>query len=791
MLSAILVVCNLALSAQTVDTERSPYADTDNTPEISAYELFVAPTGRLPLDNLRTGYMPVSYSYRGLGTASQSMTLLGVPLAANIASRGYSTALTVVRSMEADTLAESFRGRSSAGQLSVVPFTDGISGRRVQVGAYGAVGSFNGGFYGSLSGVGRGVRYNVRFGGHFGSSIWGDAASGNGGKLSAAVQKDFGRVRLTAVVVCSPSVRGLRQATVDEAFGLAHNKLYNPSWGYCGGRRRNAVVRTDVMPIAVVNLASFVRDWRLSLSVGFQGGVRNTSALAWFTSQSPLPDNYRSLPSGVTGVAAEQLRAAWLSGDRTVTNVAWDRMAEINRARGGESAYLVVGNAEHHATESFVFDALNKSSRGVVRCGLTFDNSRVARFRRIEDLLGGTYVYNTDYYLSEGGGGAVVENDVAHSGDRLGEGDKIGYNYTAHRTRASMYGSFRRNSGRMSYGLGAEAGLQTLWRRGFWQKSTDIDSYGVSCRHTFADYDLSADFRYDFRVGNIVRTTLWCGSATPDFDNLFLAPEHSSSVVANAASGVRTGFDADYLLTLNDITLQASAYCAATFGAQRIYRYYDDLASQYSDMTATAINTLSTGVEAGVRYSPAASFAVALTAAYGCSLYVSNPDMVIYADNGGTVIADGSKSYLKGMHTGLSPELTVIADASYRTPLGFRLSVLLSVFAERYVEPNPLYRMSRVEHVAVSSETRAEFMNQRRLPSAVTLGCGISRFFELRHGAVSVSVTANNVLGNHNISYAYEQMRIRNLASEPAPAAIRKLYAYPVEAFLTISYIIR
>lgn len=116
----------------------------------------------------------------------------------------------------------------------------------------------------------RRFRYGLRVGGSTGlmrggwavsaavSRRWGHDARIRGvysddWTVYAAVAKRWGeRHSLTASFVEAPSERGLRSATVAEAFSLTGDPLYNPAWGVQRGRTRSSRVSVDRCPLALL-----------------------------------------------------------------------------------------------------------------------------------------------------------------------------------------------------------------------------------------------------------------------------------------------------------------------------------------------------------------------------------------------------------------------------------------------------------------------------------------------------------------------------------------------------------
>ena len=105
---------------------------------------------------------------------------------------------------------------------------------------------------------------------------------------------------LSIIALLPWSERGLRSATTDEAIALSGNKRYNPAWGIQSGDVRSSRVTTALHPELFVNYSrrlSIATTLALNADIGFKRSGR--TALAWFNTITPMPDNYRYLPSSL------------------------------------------------------------------------------------------------------------------------------------------------------------------------------------------------------------------------------------------------------------------------------------------------------------------------------------------------------------------------------------------------------------------------------------------------------------------------------------------------------------
>jgi hypothetical protein len=165
-------------------------------------------------------------------------------------------------------------------------------------------------------------------------------------------------------------------------------------------------------------------------------------------------------------------------------------------------------------------------------------------------------------------------------------------------------------------------------------------------------------------------------------------------------------------------------------------------------------------------------------------LYSENPLLSFYADADNSVICTNSASYVGECNVGGAPQISGVAQLTYLSYRGWAATCSIQAAVGRYADVSFIRRTERVARQAsASAEIYNEFMQQQRFDDAMTLDASISRWFNLRHCRLSLTVAARNLLGQRDIIYGgYEQSRIRNYMSGP-----QRIYA-PQPNIITYSY---
>lgn len=597
-----------------------------------------------------------------------------------------------------------------------------------------------------------------------------------------------------------PSMRGMRTASVREAFVLRDDNLYNPSWGMDNGRVRNSRVRREATPLFVISYEDRLSDnTALTASLAAEFGTRRYSSLGWYDARTPMPDNYRYLPSYMTDdVSAGVVADSWRTDDRRYTQIDWDELRAENRMASGEAVYAVEDRVTAIADIRAAVGARTDFGDGLaVSYGAAATVSSHRSYRQMRDLLGASYLTDIDLYLVDDDTFSnALQNDLRHPGRRVGEGGRFGYDYSLRRFDAGLYAAVDYRSGRFNLDFAARLAETSVSRRGFFEKELfpGEGSFGTSPSVRFTTYAARLTVGYAFTTSKYVGMSVSAAGDAPEAEDLFWNPQYNNLTVGGHPLRKRLGWEAVGRISTRSLQLQASLFASIWSGEIMTMRYYDDLSSSFCDMYVKEIGRLCYGAEAAasLRLSRRWRLEATLTAAR-CK-YSSNPVVEIITDAGNTPVAAASRSYLGGCTLGNTPQLAASFSAAYYSPRGWSFDISAGWAGARYVEPSLLRRTERVAYQSSSShEDFDRLTNQERLDDAVDVGLTVAKRWRLGSGSnISVMLAVHNLAGMRDMVYAgYESQRVRRVSSGAAvylPLPSRYLYSYPRTAWLSVNY---
>ncbi len=601
------------------------------------------------------------------------------------------------------------------------------------------------------------------------------------------------RVALTVLVPLSE--RGLRLSSVDEAFVLTGDRLYNPAWGFQGGEVRNSRVRREAVPLIVADYHGTVApETTVDVVAGVEFGSRRYSALGWYDTSTPVPDNYRKLPS-YTGDAANDL--AWRTGDARYTQIGWDEMIRQNRMAGGEALYALEERAERLMSVRGTVMAENRSFGGLtLRAGVDYSFRSSRSFKVMRDLLGARYLTDIDYFLIDDNTyGNSLQNNLLAPDRRIGEGDRFGYDYTLRERHVGARFSADYRADRFQGALLLALGSASIVRVGHYEKELfrGNGSLGRSRRVNFAAYTVQASAGWNFSPKAALTAALFVAAAPPDAADIFFQPQYNNRLVDTPECERSLGLELRYRHAAPMWRLQAAAYALQRTGGMETYRYYDDMAGLYADLSAVGIGIGAYGAEVAAEVDVASSWRLSGALSAGRAKYIRNPLLTILSDADNLPVDVRSESRMGGCDVGGAPRFTAVVGAGYFNDRGWSARMSVGCAVGRRVEPSPVRRTARITGMAaMTPETFDAFTRQERLRDAVSVDAALFKRFDLGETRLRCGLMLRNLLGSPMLHSGRESSRVRRVSvgdeSLFVPHATSYMWSAPRSCYITVSY---
>lgn len=612
-----------------------------------------------------------------------------------------------------------------------------------------------------------------------------------------------------------PTERANRKAAVAETFELTGNKFYNPSWGYQSGKVRSANITRTILPTAVASYAVKLSD-KNSLSVNLSAtiGEQSQSGLDWLNAATPLPDNYRKLPSYLYDKQAiSAVTAAWSANDSRYTQINFDELYRRNSLQS-EAIYLISERVSRITDLQFCAAmATNIDTNTTLHYGLRATIDRSSNFKRADDLLGGGEFRDIDYFLIDDDTFSNMLNNNLEQPDRkVGKNDRYGYYYAINNTVSTLFCAVDHNTDNLHLRATAEVGAERVVRIGYFRKELFSDnSLGRSANLHFMPWSLSGEAQYSITPQQQIFGHLRAEASVANGEMLFLQSQYNNRIVESPELAKLYTASLGYKFHNHKLMVSATAFLRHNSNQTTVSHIYYDVASTFADVVTSDIGTLNFGIEAEAHYAFAKHWDGAVALSASRNTYCSVPHLAIYDDSDNTLLADEDIPLARGLKTGQTPHISTYGEVSYHAR-GWRVTAEAEYHALRYVTPSLLLRSEGILSYAQNSAIRDELICQKRIKEAFAMNLSFSKSFYLRNysrkeysnaaapsftdryprSRITIFATVNNVLGNSNIYRSYESSRVRKhyLWEEfyitPQPSYI--LYAYPRTYLISVRF---
>lgn len=612
----------------------------------------------------------------------------------------------------------------------------------------------------------------------------------------------------------NPSERGTRKASFAEAFALTSDNYYNPAWGYQGSKVRNANTTTTLLPTAIASYSRKIDPARrLNIAVAATIGRSAYSNLDWLGGATPLPDNYRYLPSYFSDQAtAEAVSNAWQRGDSRYTQINFDELHRRN-ALQPQSIYILANRVTRSTDlqmSASITRQINKQLN--IRYGLKAQIDRTRNFKQVADLLSGGKFEDIDFFLVDDDAQInMLVNNLNAPNRTVGVSDRYGYDYALTTSSIALYSTAKYTVEKLSAEAYLQLGNSNTRRRGFFCKELFADnSYGASKTLSFADLAARIALQYIPNPKHCIMGSAAFVVKSADGQDLFLQTEYNNLTVSSPAPSNLFASTLSYRLHTSKVQLNTTLFARYHSAQTEVAHSYYDAKGEYADIITQGLATVAVGIEAEVVYNITKHWSVTAAAIYGHYRYAGKPTVTVYSDKDNTILAQDSVQGISSLRTGTTPELSAVVAMNYYNR-GWGVNLSGGYYALRYVVPSLVRRTESILSHTTTPEQRLSLTSQERLPDAVNLDLSLSKSIYLksrkiyansaapsfteRHprSKITIFVAVNNLLGSRNTIYrGYESSRIRAKRQWDdfiaTPFASYYLYAYPRTYFVQVRF---
>lgn len=597
---------------------------------------------------------------------------------------------------------------------------------------------------------------------------------------------------LNLSAIYAQNSRGKNSPNTQEVIDLMGYK-YNSYWGWQNGKKRNSRDKDVEEPIFILS-----HYWKISeksslnTNVAYQFGKISNTRLEYNGANNPDPTYYKNLPSyylnyhdtsGSTPIwtpdytKADQNRADFLANSQ----INWNRLYQQNSSKGySVNALYADVMQDNQLTANTLFNTQISNVVGF-NAGLTYRNLRSENYQEMIDLLGGSYLVDSDSFLKD----EYRDSDLNNPDRKVYEGDRYGYNYIMHANVVDLFTQFNFNFNKIDFYLGQNVSYTDYQREGLYKNALYADSsYGKGQKISFENYGLKGGATYKLTGQHIFNFNASYYTKAPSIRNSYSNARISDAIVDGLTDEKVFGTDLSYIIRTPKLKGRIGAYFNQIKDATEIAFFYadgidvqmdDDTSSDFVSEVTRNISKQSMGIELGAEYQATKTIKVTAAANFGQAIYSDNADVYLNVDsrreNGLNPMVSYGTSYIKNYRIAGSPQQAYSLGIEYRDPNYWWVGANANFLTDLYLDISPLLRTNNFFNEPgqggaafpdVDTNVARNLLKQEKLDDIFLLNVQGGKSWRINNKTFGFFASVNNVLGLEYKTGGFEQARNAN-----------------------------
>lgn len=601
---------------------------------------------------------------------------------------------------------------------------------------------------------------------------------------SLAVEKKFNKKHSVAFTgIASPSRKGMQAASTQEVYDLMGTNYYNPNWGYQNGEVRNAKVKSNNQPFAILT-HYFTPSEKLNLntSVGYTSGKDGYTSLNWYNSSDPRPDYYRYLPSYQTDPAIAEIVANKFTSDESVNQIDWDKLYNYNYLQsleGKQASYIIENRIDEQkqlSINSLLRYYLN--DKLTITGGLSLRKYKGTHYKVIDDMLdisGNLYWVDVDQFAERDFAGDTLknQNDLNNPNAIKKEGDKFGYDYDILNNFGQLWAQADLNLNKFDFYVGVKGSITEFWRNGNMKNGrAPENSFGESAKNSFKDFGVKGGATYKISGRHYIVANGAYMTAPPNARNSYVSPRIKADVLPNLESEKIVSGDINYVARFPGFKARVTLYQTYIYNQMSVNSFYHDVYRTYINYIMQNVDKSHQGVEVGADCKVTSSISLNGVFAYGDHRYISRPNATLSFENGSK--PDTTEIiYVKNFYVTGTPQTAGSIGLKYMHPRYWFLNVNYNYFGKSYLSFNPERRTeTATANLGEGNPLIDEITEPILLKEGYTLDASLGKSIKYKKYYFNINFSVSNILNYQQlVTGGYEQMRFdfvnQNIAKFP------------------------
>ncbi len=559
--------------------------------------------------------------------------------------------------------------------------------------------------------------------------------------------------------------QGKVSPSVKEAYELAKQRNYNPSWGWYKGKPIYPNSKyTGAPQFSIRHEKKWSERALLNSAVGIVAGFQKQSSLDWTNAFDPRPDYYRYLPSYAKDASLRQQLVSYFDQHPSALQVNFDALEKVNQANEQRRSFYII-NAQ--VAELLLLRASTRFQYFIneywkADIGVELARDRIHYFNKIENLLGGAFFYNYNGWVNDDGIANNFQNDIVNPDKKIKEGENWGANYSLTSIHAKYWLQIMKTGPIVESSIGFHFAQDIVSRNGFNKNGLFQNaSLGASETSQFPSLGFKGQFVYKISGRVYLRSILFNQWESPNAGNIYLSPSMHAFQSPFLLPERHQGLDFSFFYRGVNLKIEMSAYWKQIKNSVEKKMFYHDSYNSFVYGIAGQMHSMYKGVEISMETKVLGLVQLELASTLGRYRISNNPlyDLLLVND---LFKVESGLLYLKNMPASASPELTHAFSVQYQPNFNFSLS-LSGVYASGRFMNHDLFRRSTTVQRNAPADKWQEIIAPNMLASQFNLNGYLSKTFFLKSTnhiyLWRTSISARNILDTLIPVLAFEQSR--------------------------------
>lgn len=399
----------------------------------------------------------------------------------------------------------------------------------------------------------------------------------------------------------SPVTQSKRAPTVQEAFTLSQDPLYNPSWGWLNGQAFYANTKKSNAPVLSLHYTfNSNKGNNIQIHFGTVWGTQSSTQLDWAKAADPRPDYYKYLPSFAGDSLLKKRLLNWFAIHPELLQVQFDPLVLKNlSSTNGAAKYII--NERIQRLQLFRLSMTSSYSLGYSiywHAGWWMHWDKIGYRNQIANLLGGRFYYNYNTWVNEDGLATAYQHDMILPDRKIKLGEAWGPYYFLMNQQLLAWTSLIGSTRFVEWGLGMQMGADLIQRKGMNQNGLfPSSSKGLSAVSFFPTNQYQFYIRYKFNGRWYATTRFFQGWKAPDAAELFADAANHDIRNPFLFPLIQVGAEIKVQYMGSNIKASATFFAQSNQNERQFNLFYHDYYNAFVRASLGQMKTMHQGIE--------------------------------------------------------------------------------------------------------------------------------------------------------------------------------------------------